>query len=84
MEGSRGAGSPHFGDRGRGSETGNLSQFTVVRENPPAGLLPFYEAQVEKSEAELAHRFEGRSVGRFPGRIEPVEALVYEGSRREP
>jgi 4-amino-4-deoxy-L-arabinose transferase-like glycosyltransferase len=62
----------------------NLSQFTVVRENPPAGLLPFYEAQVEKSEAELAHRFEGRSVGRFPGRIEPVEALVYEGPRREP
>ncbi len=57
---------------------GNLERFTLIRELAPAGFLPFYAAPAAEAEAELARRFEGHSAGRFPGRIEPVEALVME------
>ncbi len=55
---------------------GNLSQFTILRELAPARLLPFYQAQEERFEGELSRRFEERSAGRFPGRVETVEAVV--------
>ena len=57
---------------------GNLSRFTLLRELAPAGFLPFYESQAARAEAEISRRFDRRSVGRFPGRIEPVEAFVLE------
>lgn len=57
---------------------GNLERFTLIREQVPAGLLPFYAAPAAQAETELARRFERRSTGRFVGRIEPVEAVVLE------
>ncbi len=57
---------------------GNLERYTLVRELAPAGVLPFYAASLAEAEAELARRFESRPAGRFPGRIEPVEAFVME------
>ncbi|MET0621024.1 MAG: glycosyltransferase family 39 protein [Thermoanaerobaculia bacterium] len=57
---------------------GKRSRFTLLRELAPAGFLPFYESQAALAEGEISRRFERRSVSRFPGRIEPVEALVLE------
>jgi hypothetical protein len=50
------------------------SRFVLVREDTAAGLLPFYEAQVQALDAALAARFDERPLGRFPGRIESVRA----------
>ena len=57
---------------------GKRSRFTLLRELAPAGFLPFDELQAALAEGEISRRFERRSVSRFPGRIEPVEALVLE------
>jgi hypothetical protein len=59
-------------------QDGKRSRFTLLRELAPAGFLPFYEPQAARAEGEISRRFERRSVSRFPGRIEPVEALVLE------
>ncbi|MGE5412563.1 MAG: hypothetical protein ACM3NW_00185, partial [Syntrophomonadaceae bacterium] len=50
--------------------------FVLARQNDAAGLLPFYEDRVQALDAALAGRFDERLLGRFPGRVESVRALV--------
>ena len=52
------------------------SRFALVLDEPAGGLPPFYGRQVEKLQAELARKYDARSLGRFQGRVESVEALV--------
>ena len=56
------------------------SRFRLILEETPTGLPPLFQAQVEAFRAELARAYEEKSVGRFPGRIESVRAMVL--SRR--
>jgi len=56
------------------------SRFGLILEETPTQLLPLFQSQVEALRAELARRYDEKSVGRFPGRIESVRALVL--SRR--
>ena len=51
-------------------------RFLLIREWAPAGWLPFYEPRAGEFQAELQRRFDETSAGRFPARIEPVEAFV--------
>ena len=55
----------------------NRSRFTVVSEETSAGLLPLYSKPVDEFQAELARNYDARAVNRFPGRIEPVRAVVW-------
>ena len=56
------------------------SRFGLILEETPTELLPLFQSQVEALRAELARHYDEKSVGRFPGRIESVRALVL--SRR--
>ena len=56
------------------------SRFRLILEETPTELLPLFQAQVEALRAELARVYDEESVGRFPGRIESVRAMVL--SRR--
>jgi hypothetical protein len=55
----------------------NRSRFAVLSEANAAGLLPLFEKRVGELDAELARNFEAQAVRRFPGRIEPVRAVVW-------
>jgi hypothetical protein len=51
------------------------SRFALVLDASPAGLPRFFDGQFERFKAEMAQRYEEGSLGRFPGRVESVEAL---------
>jgi len=55
---------------------GRARRVLLIREQAPAGLLPFYQPAADELDAALVRRFAAGSPERFPGRVEYVEAVA--------